>query len=252
MATTQPTAAQTQQQIDAIKQQLGSVGTSLQATAPNMAQFLVDTKQTQQADATAPRYTDAYNTVFDNVKNIKLDVGSAQLPGGKSAQAFYVFNPNDYAQKQANSQIDAANAQHAAYTDQQAAFQKYVQSKNNEASNQAFDMYFNDVLKNKYSDLQKGYIANDNPFFNLSAYNKTAAANRFNRRVVAGTTNQYITQYGYKDQAAADKQIASMKAMYMDLFNQDKNLQTTWGTNYKNSLINQQNQLQAQLKKLTK
>ena len=70
--------------------------------------------------------------------------------------------------------------------------------------------------------------------------------------MVAGTTNQYITQYGYKDQAAADKQIASMKAMYMDLFNQDKNLQTTWGTNYKNSLINQQNQLQAQLKKLTK
>lgn len=240
-----------QQQLAAVQNKLKTVGTAINAVTPTMGQFLADTKQTQKVDATAPTYTDAYNTQFNKYQNIRFGVASQEPASAAGERALYLFDPAVEAKKRAEAQIASANLKHSEYQAQQAAFQQYVNTKNNEVSAQTFNMYFNDVLKQNYNNLSQGYIDSSSPLFNKNKFMSASGNNRLYYN--SWQTDAYGRRVpnvvmAYKDPTAVTMQLNSLRPLYQDTFNKDKDIQNKYRNMYKNSLQQEQASLQKQLR----
>jgi hypothetical protein len=248
-------AAKNQQIADA-KAKLASVNTKLATVQTPTAQTYLNASGAAEVKDTAiANYTDTYNKYFDKYKNIAFSVGTAAQPSSAAPaeRAFYTFNAGTEAQKSTDSDIAATTQQHNDYLGQQEKIKQFIANQQSQAANQAFDMYFNDHVASTAPQLNNGVITSDSPLFDTKAFMRNP-----NRKTIGMTVydpvlkkSVYKQVYSYKDQAAAQSQLASMRDVLQNNFNSSKDLQTTWLSNYTNSLVNQQKNLQRQLNRLT-
>ena len=230
---------------------------TLVAKAPTQDTYFNSTKETKVSDAAIQQFADAYKPLYEKYKGVNMSTGTvAGKPGQK---AFYTFDATSEATREADRTITTQTNQHQDYLDQQKAITQWINQQQSLYSNQLFDRFFNDMLKQQHSMLQQGYITNASALFDINKWNQTAPQNRgatngweyfpgpnrnMDRTVFVGPS------YWYKDPTAVASETNALKSMYQDRFNSDKKIQDQYRAIFLNELQQTAASLQTQRKRL--
>jgi hypothetical protein len=162
--------APTQAQLEAQRTQLASQidilnKGALDYSTMDIKSFLTATGETQMAaKKEIPSYTDKYNEVFNKLKNVEFTVAGDAATSRTNDKAFYVYNSEVEAEKEATTFVKNIEQANSAYDAQQARFQSWIKTQEAGAKTQASELalqtYLNSFLE-KNKDLTKGIVRLD-------------------------------------------------------------------------------------------
>ena len=162
--------ALTQAQLEAQRTQLASQidilnKGALDYSTMDIKSFLTATGETQMAaKKEIPSYSDKYNEVFNKVKDVEFTLAGDAATSRANDNAFYVYNPEVEAEKEATSFVNKVEQANSAYDAQQARFQSWIKTQEagakTRASELALQTYLNSFLE-KNKDLTKGTVRID-------------------------------------------------------------------------------------------
>lgn len=232
----------TQAQLEAQRRQLAAQidvlnKSALDYSKMGIASYLAATGETQMAaKKEVPRYTDKYNEIYSQVKNMEFTIAGDAATATTGDRAFYVFNADKEAEKAATTFVQNIEKANAAYDAQQARFQSWLKTEEAGAKAQAKELALQtylDTFLEKNKDLNQGIVRVDaaQMYRGSDAWNKWMASSSRSSEWVwkkdAYGRNYRELQYTYKLSAAeAKKQKDVAIAVETARYKADTTLQT--------------------------
>jgi len=162
--------ALTQTQLEEQKKQLLSQidvlnKSTLDYSKMGMSSYLAATGEKQMAaKKEVPRYTDKYNEIYNQIKNMEFTIAGDAATAATGDKAFYVYNPEIEAEKAATSFIEGIKKTNAAYDAQQVRFKTWLKTEETgikeQAKKLALQTYLDSFLEQN-RDLNQGIVRID-------------------------------------------------------------------------------------------
>lgn len=233
-----------QQQIQ--KQISGVQGGLLDMTNVGQQSYFAATNETALTKKELPNFTNIYNPLYEQMKDIRFNIGSDITTANNDA-AFYVFNPEAEAKKQADLQIGEVSKQNELYDAQQKRIAEFLKQEG-EAQKLGIEQQYIQSVLNKTPSLNKGYSVSTEAGFDMNAYKQAKGKNK---TISYDANRNKIYSYKLPEEVAAAK-VQAIRDVETLRFRSDPSLQAMQTTIYETALEKQLADLNKKITQQTK
>jgi hypothetical protein len=234
------TTAELQAQQEQVTTQLAGVqGGLLNMEDIGQESYFAQTNEEALTKKELPKFSDIYNPLYEKTKNIRFSLGE-DISTANADAAFYVFNPETEAKKQADLRIAEVEGENIKYEEQQKRIEEFLKQEGEAQKLGIENKYIESVLA-KSPQLQAGYSSSLESGFDMNAYRQ---ARNKDRRVSYAADRTKIYSYKLPEEIAASK-LQTLREVETLRFRSDPTLQTS-------EIIKYQETLEKQLKDLNK
>lgn len=238
------TTAELQAQQEQVTTQLAGVqGGLLDMENIGQESYFAQTSEEALTKKELPKFSDIYNPLYEKTKNIRFSLGE-DISTANADAAFYVFNPEAEAKKQADLQIAEVEGENIKYAEQQKRIEEFLKQEGEAQKLGIENKYIESVLA-KSPRLQAGYSSSLEAGFDMDAYKQ--ASNK-DRQVSYAADRTKIYSYKLPEEIAASK-LQTLREVESLRFRSDPTLQTREIVSYQTTL---QKQLDTLNKTITK
>jgi hypothetical protein len=232
-ATAQSSAEIAVQQQQVQKQLSGVQGGLLNMANVGQDSYLAATGETALTKQALPNFADIYNPLYEKTKDIKYTLGE-DATTSVADQAFYVFNAEAEAKKQADAQISVVEKQNEDAAKQQQNIAEFVKQEGEQEKLAIQQQYIQSVI-NKSSTLSKGFITSADTGFDMNAFKKAKGKNK---TISYDANRKPIYSYKLSEEEAAQR-LQIVKDTEAMRFKLDSTLQQSETTKYATALQEQ-------------
>jgi hypothetical protein len=233
-----------QQQIQ--KQISGVQGGLLDMANVGQESYFSATQETALTKKELPNFSDIYNPLYEKMKDIRFNIGS-DISTENNDAAFYVFNPEAEAKKQADLQIGEVTKQNELYAEQQKRVAEFLKQEGEAQKLGIQEQYIQSVMA-KSPTLKTGYSTSTEAGFDMNAYRKAKGKNK---TVSYDADRNKIYSYKLPEEVAAAK-LQAIRDVETLRFRSDPDLQQRETIAYQTALEKQLADLNKKITKQTK